>query len=257
MSEDITIQIEAIRQAIEALEAQQRTLGLDHTASLNALRQRLEDSVRLVQSGAGAVASAGGGAAGERGVAVGKDAIGNVIITGAGARVVIGEQPIRMTAVQRESALGHYLSHVIGRNRYLQLQGIRSGGRLVNIELEHIYITLKATRTRTLAAEEAWLAEERQLAPGEAQKLQREPRTETVTVKVEEALAEHQHLVALGDPGSGKTTLMRYLALCYARDCGRRRDYGARTAWLAGERFYAHPHPPAQSGSLSQGTPLR
>ena len=129
-----------------------------------------------------------------------------------------GEPPAALTLAQREAALAPYLNHVISRNRYLQLQGIRSGGRLVSIELEHIYITLKATRTRTLAAEEAWLAEEQKLAPGEGQKLQHIPRTETVTVKVEEALAEHKRLVVLGDPGSGKTTLLRYLALCYARD---------------------------------------
>lgn len=88
-----------------------------------------------------------------------------------------------MTAVQRESALGRYLSHVISRNRYLHLQGMRSGGRLVNIELEHIYVTLKTTRTRTIEDEAAWLAAERQLAPDEQQKLPREPRTETVTVR--------------------------------------------------------------------------
>jgi hypothetical protein len=140
-----------------------------------------------------------------------------VSVAGAGATVVIGERDISMTAVQRDSALGRYLSHVIGRNRYLQLQGIRSGGRLVNIELEQIYITLQATRT--LQADAAWLTEERRLAPGESQKRMKEPRSETVSIKVEEALAEHTHLVVLGDPGSGKTTLLRYLALWYARDC--------------------------------------
>ena len=109
-----------------------------------------------------------------------------------------------MTAVQRESALGRCLSHIISRNRYLQLQGIRSGGKLVNIELENIYITLKATRIRTLEAEEAWLSEERRLASGEPQKRPHEPRTETATVKVEEALAEHTRLVMLGIPAPAR-----------------------------------------------------
>src|SRR5215510_3059879 len=182
------------------------------------LQKRLEEARGISQSGSGAVATNGGTAAGESGTAIGGNVGGPVVVAGAGATIVIGEQPISMTAVQRESALGRYLSHVISRNRYLQLQGIRSGGRLVNIELEHIYVTLKATRTRSLETEEAWLAEKRQQAPGEWQKLHREPHTETVAVTVEEALAEHKRLVVLGDPGSGKTTLLRYLALCYARD---------------------------------------
>ncbi|MBU0512345.1 MAG: NACHT domain-containing protein, partial [Chloroflexi bacterium] len=42
------------------------------------------------------------------------------------------------------------------------------------------------------------------------------------TVHVDQALATHRHLAILGDPGSGKTTLMRYLALQYARDLAQK-----------------------------------
>jgi formylglycine-generating enzyme required for sulfatase activity/energy-coupling factor transporter ATP-binding protein EcfA2 len=221
MPDDSSAEIGKLCQAIETLEAQQRELGLNHGQQIAELRQRLEGLGGIMQSGSGAIATTSGAAAGQGGAAITGNVGGNVTVVnvvGEKPRIVIGDQPIRMTAVQRESALGRYLSHIISRNRYLQLQGIRSGGKLVNIELEHIYITLKATRTHTLEAEEAWLSEERWLAPGESQKRPQEPRTETVTVKVEEALAEHTRLVVLGDPGSGKTTLLRYLALCYARD---------------------------------------
>ena len=94
---------------------------------------------------------------------------------------------------------------------------------MVHIELEQIYITLRATQQRTVQAEERWLAEETRLAPGERHSqrgLQSvgEKVTETVTVSVNEALTQYRRLVVLGDPGSGKTTLLRYLALLYARD---------------------------------------
>jgi len=218
MADDNAAQSEELRRAIADLEAKQRTLGIDFTAQIAQLLELLGKTGSVSQSGSGAMTFSGGVAGGKDSVVVGGDVAGNIIVAKDGAKIVIGEQPIPITAVQRESTLGRYLSHVIGRNRYLQLQGIRSGGRLVNIELDHIYITLKATRVRTLAAEEAWLAEERQFAPGERQRPYGEPRTETVTIKVEEALAEHKRFVVLGDPGSGKTTLLRYLALCYARD---------------------------------------
>ncbi len=143
---------------------------------------------------------------------------GNIVIAKEGAKVYIGEAPVEMPAVDRESALGCYLQHLISRNRYLQLQGIRSGGKLVNIELDQIYVTLRATRQRVITAEESWLAREATLAPGEGQRLSRETTTEMVTVSVNEALADSRRLAVLGDPGSGKTTLLRYLALLYARD---------------------------------------
>ncbi|MDS4058546.1 MAG: SUMF1/EgtB/PvdO family nonheme iron enzyme [Candidatus Contendobacter sp.] len=177
--------------------------------------------------GAGAIAQGSGAvAAGEKGIAVGGNA-GNVsavdqstTVNAPGATFYIGEAPARMTAVDRHTALGRYLQHLIGRNRYLQLQGIRAGGKLVQIELDRIYIRLRTTQQRLVGAEERWLHEERALAPGERGRLASPPAvaTETVTVTVEAALAQHLRLVVLGDPGSGKTTLLRYLALNYARD---------------------------------------
>ncbi len=125
-----------------------------------------------------------------------------------------------MPAVDRVTALGRYLNLVISRNRYLQLQGIRSGGKLVHIELDRIYITLRTTRERELPDESLWLVEQQALAPGEPSRARESMGAihETAAVSVNQALADHDRLVALGDPGSGKTTLLRYLALLFARD---------------------------------------
>ncbi|MEZ4770337.1 MAG: hypothetical protein R2844_18155 [Caldilineales bacterium] len=114
-------------------------------------------------SGSGGSAQSGGIAAGEEGVAAGQIA-GHVVVAKEGATVVIGDAPVPMTAVDRESALGKYLQHVVSRNRYLQLQGIRSGGRLVHIELDRIYIKLRATRQRVVTPDDDWLAREAALA---------------------------------------------------------------------------------------------
>jgi len=132
--------------------------------------------------------------------------------------------PPEALALDEDTALARYLHHVVEANRRLRLQGIRSAGRLVSINLEQVYVTLTATERRTVAVEEAWVEEMTGLAPGEAKRMARlgadRPR-ETVTqvkVKVQGALAAHPRLVVLGDPGCGKTTLLRYLALTYARD---------------------------------------
>jgi len=88
-----------------------------------------------VAQGPGAVAAGAGGVAaetiqdsivipGDQNVAV----RGNMFVAKEGGTIVINEPPVTMTAVDRKSALGRYLRHVISHNRYLQLQGIRSGG---------------------------------------------------------------------------------------------------------------------------------
>ncbi len=143
----------------------------------------------------------------------------SVVIAENGSTVFFGSIP-EIKVEDKGPAMTKYLEHMIGRNRFLQLQGIRSGGRLVHIELERIYITLRTNPDRDSCEEEAWLASQAETAPGESlrreQACERQP--ESVSVSVEEALARHDRLVVLGDPGSGKTTLLRYLSLLYAED---------------------------------------
>lgn len=131
------------------------------------------------------------------------------------------EPPVSSPTLDADTALARYLQHVIGSNHLLQLQGIRSSTGLVSIELEEIYITLTATERRTVADEQQWLDEMRHVAPGEAKRFEMQrPResVQQVKVKVQEALRDHLRLVVLGDPGCGKTTLLKYLALTFARD---------------------------------------
>jgi len=146
---------------------------------------------------------------------------GHTVIAGSGANVVIEGPSTKTERVDFKSVLDRYLGHIIALNRYLQLQGIRSGGRIVHIELDQIYITLRTTQRRTRDGEDIWLEKQSSMAPGELSKFHREhPKEgmETVSVSVNEALARHRRLVVLGDPGSGKTTLLRYLTLIYAQD---------------------------------------
>ena len=202
--------VEQLQKDLQEIIDELKTLALGSRAHSNLTKEKAAIEAEL--TGSGAIAQGNGAKAiGAGGMMVD----GNVIVVKEGGTVVFGEQPVEMNSQLRETALGRYLEHVIAHNRYLQLQGIRSGGKLVNIELEQIYVTLRTTQQHNAQTEEDWLQEEADFAPGE---MRRQPGLETVNVLVEQALAAHRHLVVLGDPGSGKTTLLRYLALLYGRD---------------------------------------
>ncbi len=202
-------ELEEIKQELDA----QVEGSLAHKALM---RDKAEMEAQLI--GAGAIAQGDYAVAAGEGATVIQESI--IVNAEKGARVVIGTEPVKMSSKMRATALGRYLEHVIAHNRYLQLQGIRSGGKLVNIELEHIFIPLRTTQQRTIQAEGNWFHEEAGMAPGEMGRMNLERSTlhETVSVTVDQALADNKHMVILGDPGSGKTTLLRYLALLYGRD---------------------------------------
>lgn len=223
--------VKSLKQEIEELKRELAKLDQGSLLWKMASERLAESQAQLAQlEGSGAIAQGYGALAAGEGATLVAGNTGTVVIANGGARVVIGDQPVEMKPELRDKALGRYLEHIIAHNRYLQLQGIRSGGKLVNIELEHIYITLRTTQQRTVQAEEEWLRHEAQFAPGEMRKqIGDRIATETVNVRVEQALAAHKHIVVLGDPGSGKTTLMRYFALLYGRDLAQGTDILKRT----------------------------
>jgi len=249
MSDEHRTPLDQLKRALDAGLIDRQT----YEAAIAALNAQL--------SGSGAIAQGPEAlAVGMQGVAVEGDSSGDIntgqqltaaegaqiIYAEKGATVIIGDAPVAMTTVDRQSALGRYLQQFVSQNRYLQLQGIRSGGKLVNIELDRIYVTLRATRQRAQRTEVDWLVGEMALAPGEWHRgKEQAPPSDTTHVTVNEALAEHKRLVVLGDPGSGKTTLLRYLALLYARDLAE------------GTRLMHEKLALAESGALPILLPLR
>ena len=197
------------RQQLAAIDAQIASFQRDETPPstiFSQTQQQTEHQTNIGEMNGGVVMS---------GTKVNGDLhqAGRDIRIGDQYKIIYSEKP-QPAALDERSALARYLDHIIESNRRLQLQGIRSAGQLVSIELEQVYITLTATERRTAPAEKAWLEEKVKLAPGEASQLEPEHTRETVTevkVKVQDALASHPRLVVVGDPGCGRTTLLSYL----------------------------------------------
>jgi len=155
-----------------------------------------------------------------------RDVPGGTVITAGGDvtyKVVVAEEEEPATPPDPAQAMHTYLTHVIDRYQHLQLQGIRSAGELVSIDLEEIYITLNAVQKRTVPAEEMeeMLARLGKRVPGDehlAEEVMLREREVEVVLSVNEALVGQKRLAVLGAPGSGKTTFLQYIALTYARD---------------------------------------
>jgi hypothetical protein len=214
-------QIDRLHQAIAALEAQQRELGLEFTQQITELRRRLRDMGDVVHPGSGAMAATGGVAAGAGGVAVGGDVAGSVFI---GSTVSISSSRYAGPSTKDPGqALAIYRHVLVEGCRHMSLRGLDVNasdptGSQKHFDLGQVYIDLYTTTQVSLTK-----AAKRRLA-------ERGPSAEreTRTLGVLEAVAGHPHLVLIGDPGSGKSTFLTHLALCLATHA-----LEPRQKWLA------------------------
>lgn len=114
----------------------------------------------------------------------------------------------------RALAREKYLEHIVQTNTYMDPRGIMQTHRSVTLRLDEVYVSL------TVEREPDW-ASKRLLDRGDATEAERlrimarEPRSERVDLA--HAVRESRRAVILGDPGAGKTTLTRFLALHFAR----------------------------------------
>ncbi len=191
-------EIERLKQAIAAQEALRGILPDEQIeATLRQLRAELARYQAEVQ-GSGAVAQGDESmAVGERGVGIGGNVSGSTIHTG-DTNIYLGEPSEDPAALENA-----YLAWLIEQTNLLPLEGIDPAAASRAEEQVRLHAVYTALLTMSPEAHE-------RLERGEANP--REVRRRSAL----EELNDHPHLVLLGDPGSGKSTFVNFVALCLA-----------------------------------------
>ena len=220
--------LEAINQARVGLTAADRAwFAQTLTAELTQLGNLERFSATL--TGSGAIAQGEGAIAiGERGVYVGGDVEGHVI-TGDENRIVEAEHYYEhyhaadpAQAVDMKALRDTYLGRLLLETGRLSLAGIdpkaASDESEARLSLSAVYTALM-----TLGMEELRKGARTGLFNLAAEKSQ------TAFLPALTQLDRHRHLVLLGDPGSGKSTFVNFVALCLAGECLGRDDVNMHT----------------------------
>lgn len=174
---------------LEILLRQNAALREEVARAVEALREAPRTVVKAAVKGGGAVAQGHKSmAAGEGAIQVGGDF---------NLHVSHGPAPDSAPAELRRS----YLEHVMGQTGFLSLSGVDPavGGsdQDARLSLEAVYTALSTLTPRFERGSQESLFDPTRLS-------------------AVEQLQKHQHLVLLGDPGSGKSTFVNFVALCLA-----------------------------------------
>jgi hypothetical protein len=113
-----------------------------------------------------------------------------------------------------------YLDWVISEHRFLPITGLRTRSP-IELELERVYISLSVDpRSLSQMGVEEEEVRRKRLRPEDLSALMRREERKGVTIADALKLIDDDKvsgLVILGGPGTGKTTVLKYLALTYAR----------------------------------------
>lgn len=203
-----------------------------------ALEKELGSSVSATGS---VVATDGGTAAGQ--IAVGNDVQGNVIYLASGAGPMEAERVLRWLGKEKApeeltKITDHYLHYLVERYRYLDFRGLGVSDRVpLRLPLLEMYVPLTA-RVETPKGEtwERVRLAGRKAAPEEVEAM---GRSSGQAQPVLDLLRDHGGVILLGDPGAGKSTFLKFLALALATGQGDKLGLGERLPVLVPLAAYA------------------
>jgi len=175
------------------------------TQTLKVFQEKL-DQLKILLSGSGSLAQGDyAKSVGQQGVMVGGNVNGDVI-TGIKVDTVQLLQKQVDKSLPFPEALTHYLTNVIATHQHLRLQGIRAGSNPLSVGLEKVYVSLTAIDKQVGRKNRDHPTTKTENEHGELEYL-----------TIGKALQRYRRLVIIGDPGCGKTTLISYIGLTYAR----------------------------------------
>ena len=181
---------EQLQNELEEIKRELAGLKEDSRAYRNLSAEKAKIEAEL--TGSGAIAQGDGAwAVGAGGVGVNGGVGGDVIASGGIKEVHYHGDPGSPQPLPFSEALHLYISHLIATHQHLRLQGIRAGSQPLSVSLEKVYVSLTAVDKQT--------------------------QTDSRDLTLALALQRYRRLVIIGDPGCGKTTLLAYLTLTYAR----------------------------------------